>query len=292
MTQFKFEAIGTAWKIDLYRQLDQTEEISIFSAIKNRIELFDKAYSRFRADSLVTKMSKQTGDFILPDDAEPMMSLYHDLYVRTGGLVTPLVGNLISDAGYDAQYSLQQKKELRVSPAWDDVLDYKHPTLSILKPVLLDFGAAGKGYLIDCVGQVLETAGVTEYCIDAGGDILHKNIVPNSAPVRVGLENPDNISQVIGVYTLGNGSICGSAGNRRAWGDFTHIINPKTLVSPRDILATWVIADTALLADALATCLFFVSTDALAGTYDFEYVLVRSDHSIEKSTNFSGEIFT
>ena len=35
---------------------------------------------------------------------------------------------------------------------------------------MLDFGAAGKGYLVDIVGQVLENHGIKNYVIDAGGD--------------------------------------------------------------------------------------------------------------------------
>jgi thiamine biosynthesis lipoprotein len=217
-----------------------------------RIDIFDKAYSRFRSDSLVTEMSKKAGTYVLPDDAEPMLSLYYDLYRKTSGLITPLIGNIISDAGYDAEYSLNQKKELEVAPTWEEVIEYFHPKLIIKKPALLDFGAGGKGYLVDLVGEVLEANGISEYCIYAGGDILHKN----KTPLRVGLENPVDTSQVIGVYTLGNGSICGSAGNRRTWGNFTHVINPKTLTSPKDILSVWVSAKTAMLADSLATALF------------------------------------
>ncbi len=305
MAQFNFKAIGTAWKIDIYGD----NETNLLSKIQARIELFDKAYSRFREDSLVTEIlrsdegnkSSKNGnsrEFIFPDDAKPMMDLYYDLYLRTKGLVTPLIGQLISDAGYDAKYSLQAKEKLQPSPKWEEAIDYTHPILTVKKPVLLDFGAIGKGYLIDLVGKVLEADGVTEYCIDAGGDILHKGVTP----IRVGLENPDNFDQVVGVYTLENGSICGSAGTRRKWstkfGDFTHIINPMTMVSPKDIIAVWVTADTAMLADAIATCLFFASADKLTKvnelgqSYSFEYMLIRSDRSFEKSDGFKGEVFT
>jgi thiamine biosynthesis lipoprotein len=287
MTQFNFEGIGTKWRIDIYQELPIEKIDKILSDVKNRVEIFDKNYSRFREDSLVMKMSKEKGNFLLPDDAEPMLSLYYDLYKRTGGFFTPLVGNLLSDAGYDVKYSLRQKKELEVVPSWEEIIEYKHPYLHIKKPAILDFGAGGKGYLIDLVGKALEENGVFEYCIDAGGDILHKN----KTPIRVGLENPENTKQVVGVYTLQDGSICGSAGHRRAWGNFTHIFNPKTLSSPTDILAVWVVAKTALLADSIATCLFFVPYSAL-NNYEFEYVILRSDHSIEKSSNFSGEMFT
>ncbi len=289
MAQFNFEAIGTKWQIDIYeKDLSSQTEKDLFRKVMERIDVFDKAYSRFRTDSLVTKMSKESGTFILPHDAEPMMALYHDLYLRTDGLFTPLVGNLLSDAGYDAQYSLQQKKPLETPPAWDDVLSYRFPELIMKRPAMLDFGAAGKGYLIDIVAEVLEENGVHTYCVDAGGDILYKN----TEPIRVGLEDPENTGQVVGVCTLLQGSICGSAGNRRAWGNFTHIIDPKNLVSPRDILAVWVTASTAMLADAIATCLFFAPAGIFTGAYDFEYVLMRSDRSVERSAGFSGELFT
>ncbi|MDR3557970.1 MAG: FAD:protein FMN transferase [Candidatus Pacebacteria bacterium] len=283
---YDFDAIGTKWHIDIYDKLDESAGEKIRSNIMKRIDLFDQTYSRFRQDSLVTKMSREKGTFTLPPDAERMLSLYRELYLTTDGLFTPLIGGLISDAGYDAEYSLKQKKKLEKPPTWDEAMDYRHPDLMIKKPSLLDFGAAGKGYLVDLVGKVLEENGVKGYCIDAGGDILHKG----KKPIRIGLENPMDANQVIGISMLGDGSICGSAGNRRKWKNFTHIINPMTLTSPTDIIAVWVAAGTALLADALASCLFFVPVSALAA-YKFEYVLIHSDGSFEKSPGFQGEIF-
>lgn len=286
MTQFNFEGIGTKWQIDIYEEISPAKESALLSHIRNRIEIFDKNYSRFRDDSLVMQMAKIAGDFVLPADAEKMFALYHDLYKITGGLFTPFVGDMLADAGYDERYTLRQKKELIKAPAWEEVMEYEFPNLKIKKPAILDFGAGGKGYLVDLVGQVLEENGIQAYCIDAGGDILHKN----KTAIRVGLENPENTSEVVGIYELQNKSICGSAGNRRAWGDFTHILNPKTGESPRNILAVWVVADTALLADALATCLFFVPATTLS-QYVFEYVLIYADHKLEKSPNFQGEMF-
>jgi thiamine biosynthesis lipoprotein len=329
MAQFNFHAIGTTWRIDIFDNFNDisgkaAKEVEILARVKKRIEAFDKAYSRFRPDSLVTEMSKKSGTYELPPDAEPMMLLYHDLYKKTGGLVTPLIGNLISDAGYDAQYSLLSKKTLKAPPTWDEAIEYRpsdssvadqgidrlqsnaKPTLIVKHPVLLDFGAAGKGYLIDLVGEVLEENGVLHYGINAGGDILYmdkrtsdkpkhdatenRGSIESDGSIQIGLEDPEDAGKVIGVCDLESGSICGSAGNRRKWGKFTHIINPKTLESPSDIIAVWITAKTALLADALATCLFFVPAANLSDDYDFEYVLVRKDRSVEKSEGFMGKL--
>lgn len=288
MTAFTFNAIGTSWQIDLYETLPQEREERLLVLIKTRVEVFEQTYSRFRPDSLVATIARQQGTYTLPPDAEDLLALYYELYKRTEGFFTPFMGRALSDAGYDTTYSLQQQRELSAPPQWEDVFEYKHPTLIVREPVALDFGAAGKGYLIDIVGALLEAEGIYAYCIDAGGDILYKN----NEPLRVGLENPRNTEEVLGVYMLNSGSICGSAGNRRAWKNFTHIINPKTLVSPTEILAVWVVAETAFLADALTTCLFFLPAKALADTYTFEYAIVRSDFSIETSVGFNGELFT
>jgi len=255
-------------------------------AVRKRIDEFDKAYSRFRADSLVTRMSKETGIFELPPDAKEMMDLYYDLYKKTGGLVTPLIGNVLVDAGYDAEYSLKQKKDLVAPEKWEDVLDYQFPNLTMKKAALLDFGAAGKGYLVDIVSRVIEDHGVTAYCVDAGGDMVHRN----SAKLRVGLEDPEDTGKVIGVCELGDESMCGSAGNRRVWKNFTHIIDPHTLVSPKEVSAVWVVAKKAIVADALTTCLFFVRPEVMAG-YDFEYVIMHRNRSVERSQGFEGEVF-
>ncbi len=299
MAQFKFKAIGTSWVIDIYKELDNKQQAEILTRIMQRIDEFDKAYSRFRPDSIVTHISKKSGNYEFPEDSKILFEIYFDLYKKTNGFFTPLIGQMLIDAGYDASYSLKQKKDLLAPPKWEEVMEFHSnfkqtgkQTLSIIKPIQLDFGAAGKGYIIDLVGKVLVEYGIDSYCINAGGDILYKNSDTKSEPIRTGLENPQNTEQVIGICNLKNKSICGSAGNRRAWGNFTHIMNPHTLVSPKDITAVWIVADTALIADALTTCLFFVEPKTLSGSYSFEHVILYKDGSFDKSPNFPGELFT
>ena len=234
-------------------------------------------------------MSREAGTYTLPADAEKMLDLYQDLYQRTGGALTPLIGQVLVDAGYDPAYSLTVGTPTR-PPAWDDVLVYDFPTLTLKRPALLDFGAAGKGYLIDIVGGILAARGLTRFCIDAGGDLLYRR--DDATTLRVGLEHPSRIDHVIGVATIGSGSICGSAGNRRTWGPYHHIINPHTLASPRHLLGTWVVAETALLADAIAGCLFFAPASALKPRYTFEYLILLADGTTQRSAGFPAEVFT
>lgn len=288
MSPVVFEAIGTRWQIDIWDDIQENAQADILQKIHARIAEFDKHYSRFRDDSLVSMMTKQAGEYIMPDDAPPLLALYETMYRLTDGSMTPLIGQVLVEAGYDATYSLRSG-EVHTPPRYDEVVSYHHPKLILKQPALMDFGAAGKGYLIDIVGDILKREGVSRFSIDAGGDILHSRAEP---VLRVGLENPLDATQVIGVAWLGRGSICGSSGNRRVWGKYHHIINPHTLTSPKDIVAVWAMADTALVADGLTTALFFASPDVLRQAYSFEYALLRSDMSLESSSGFPAEFFT
>lgn len=284
----QFEAIGTKWVIDCLNVPDQLSEDSLIAKIKNRIDDYDKTYSRFRSDSIVSNIAKKEGVFNLPNDSRELFSIYEDLYKTTDGLFTPLIGSVLVDAGYDESYSFKASK-INPPEKFSEVVEFDFPKLEVSKPVLLDFGAAGKGHLIDIIGQILKKEGINDFCIDAGGDILYVN--ESITPLRVGLEHPQNASQVIGVVEIINKSICASSGNRRTWGQFHHIINPATLKSPEDILSVWVISEETIVSDALATCLFLVPPSKLIDNYKFEYLILYPDYTFKKSPGFEGEIF-
>jgi thiamine biosynthesis lipoprotein len=283
----KFEAIGTYWQIDINSK-NKKKVANVFTKIKKRIDEFDRTYSRFRDDSLIMKFAKKPGSIKLPADSKKLFSLYLKLYRLTDGLFTPLVGNLLEDAGYDKDYSLKKKK-LTPSLSWEESIRFHYPNLEFKKPAILDFGAGGKGYLIDIIAKILEKNSLFDFVIDAGGDILFKTSKNQS--LKVGLENPLKTDEVIGVCEIKNNSISGSSGNRRKWENFHHIINPKTLSSPTNILATWAIAKNAFLSDVLATCLFLVSPNKLKKHFNFHYLILKKDFSIIKSSNFPGKLF-
>ena len=282
---FSFEAIGTKWVIDCFEAFTSKKKVEIL--IQKRVEEFDKTYSRFRKDSLVWKISEKTGEYIFPEDSKDFFTTYDKFYKVTNGLFTPLIGNTLSEAGYDLDYSLVPKKINKV-PEVSTVYSWDYPKLITKKPYILDFGGLGKGYLVDIISGLLKENGVKSFCVDGGGDMICSNL---KEPMRVGLENPKDEKQVIGVVELNNKSVCASSGNRRRWDKYHHIMNPKTLESTDEILATWVIANDAITADGLATSLFLTPVKTLIKYFDFEYFILYPDFKFEKSNNFSSEIF-
>jgi thiamine biosynthesis lipoprotein len=283
-----FEAIGTSWTIRVKSAVPEKNWTRLERDVRRRIEQFDKTYSRFRSDSVVTQMAANAGTYQLPEDAAPMLGFYDQLYKATAGSVTPLIGQVMSDAGYDAQYSLRPKT-LHQPPTWEEVIEYSGSKVVLKQPALLDFGAAGKGYLLDIVGEIFTRAGIEKFFVNAGGDILHRT--DGNGALTVGLENPLDTTEVLGFATLHNKSMAASAGSRRKWSNYHHIIDPGSLESPREVLASWVIASDAMIADGVATALFFTAPVMLRRQFEFSYAILHSDMSLEYAKDFPVQIY-
>ena len=278
----RFEAIGTTWQVDTAEPLEE----SLRAAILARIDDFDRTYSRFRSDSLVARVATTPGRHEFPDDAGPLFETYRLLYAATDGAMSPLVGASLEALGYDRHYSMRPGYAV-AAPVWDDAVAWDGRALSTVRPVSVDVGAAGKGYLVDIVAGMLAAAGIPEFTVDASGDIRH-----SGPPIRVGLEHPLDASKAIGVVSL-TGAICASASNRRAWGDgLHHVVDATTGVPTSAVIATWAIAETALAADGLATALFFAEPARLAAHFDFDYVRMYASGRVEFSPHLRGELFT
>jgi thiamine biosynthesis lipoprotein len=283
-TSATFDAIGTRWTLTTAEPM----AAALLDRVEDVIAAYDALWSRFRGDSGVARVAR--GEAVdLGPTAAPLLDLLADLRARSGGALDPFVAASLDHLGYGSHGTLRPEEGYLPAPA--AVVERTGSVVRTVPPALLDVGSAGKGQLVDLVAAELATAGHVDALVDASGDLRVAGL-----PLRVALEHPYDPEAAIGVVEVVDGAIAGSAVNRRDWSPeggrrLHHVLDARTGRPVETVAATWVLAESAMLADALATALFFVGPEALADAYAFEYVRMRTDGVADWSAGLPGEVF-
>lgn len=282
MSVWSFEAIGTRWEIVADAPLPARTR----DAVAVVITRFDAEWSRFRADSVVSRLRVRGGTVGAPEDATAMLDAYRELSRATRGAVNPLIGAGLEALGYDAALRLTPGAPQAAPQDWERLLHWSAPELTLREPAMIDVGALGKGRLVDRVAQVLASV-PGRVIVDAGGDLRVRG-----GSARIALEHPYDPTSAIGVVEIADRALCASGVNRRAWGDgLHHVLDARTGEPVRTWAATWAIGADAMLADAVATALFFEGGPELAGRWGIDWVRMSTDGTAERSHGFDGELF-
>lgn len=176
--------------------------------IEDLISDYENVLSRFKGDSIVGQMRVAThgGTFDFPDWTLNLFDLYDHLFSATNGAIDPCVGEDLIRLGYDKSYSSVNEPNadehtgaIHGRATWDHAIEHHGTTLVTHGPVALDFGACGKGYLVDLIAERLGVAqSDLRYVIDAGGDLL----VHTSEPITIALEDPSDPANAVGVAEI------------------------------------------------------------------------------------------
>lgn len=281
MSTWRFDAIGTRWEIETVEPLEPERRARVEAVVAE----FDATWSRFRDDSVVSRLAQSGGTVTTPADAVAMLDAYCELSAATAGAVNPLVGASLSALGYDASYSLSAGDPVAAPQDWPEVLSWDADRMSLASAALIDIGALGKGRLVDLVATAVDDV-EGALVVDAGGDMAVRG------ETRVGLEHPFDSTKAIGIATVRDQALCASATNRRAWGDgLHHVLDARTGIPVRTWAATWAFAPDAMHADAVATALFFDGGPALAERWGVEWVRMSTNGIAERSPNAPVELF-
>ena len=291
------EVLGSVVQIKL-----QECHSPLFSICFSELERIERAFSRFRVDSELSKLNQHLG--VWQDASAELLGLVEQaeaFRMRTAGNFDISLKARLEQLGYDPEYSFKpkEKEDPRRIPAspFSSAFQLDIPHGRILLHKEIEFGGLGKGYAADQVARLLESKGVHHYYINAGGDIYAKKEAPNTPPWFILLEHPDDPERVIGKIELDGRGIAGSAPNRRRWGEngrLHHLLNAKTGEPAEGVKAIFVVAKTGIEADAYATAIFtagFEEGIALSQKLPVEILFVSSKDEMYQSPGFDAELF-
>jgi len=214
--------MGTMIGIDVREAVDPAVERAAVEAFLEALRAIDRRFSPWRADSEISRISDGA---LAEADASPdvrwVLAVCDDLAAATGG-------------AFDAR---------------------RHRTDGRLDP-----SALVKGWAIEEAARHLDSAGLSRYCINAGGDILARGLPAPDRRWRVGIRHPANAAGVAAVVEVSDRAVATSGLYER--GD--HITDPRTGAAPDSLRSVSVIGPSLAMADAYATAAFVLGPKGLA----------------------------
>jgi thiamine biosynthesis lipoprotein len=180
---------------------------------------------------------------------------------ETEGAFDPTVGHRMEARGFNREHrtgeTVRSGGEFAGDISYKDVqIDPDNRTITLLRPLTLDLGAVAKGLAVDMAAR--ELAPFRDFAIDAGGDLYLSGLNPAGEPWSVGIRHPRNDGELIDSLRVSDTAVCtsGDYERRTPEADEHHLLDPRTGLSPRSVASVTVLADGAMLADALATAAF------------------------------------
>ncbi|MCX8198207.1 MAG: FAD:protein FMN transferase [Candidatus Micrarchaeota archaeon] len=282
------EHLGTVVEVKL-----PASSSSLFPACFAEFSRIEKAFSRFLPDSELSRLNSRLG--VWQDATEELLLLVQkaeEFRAKTRGNFDITLKSRLEELGYGPKPAPSAKPSPLLGffqPPFK--LDTKKRRILLNKQI--EFGGFGKGYAIDRVASILDKEKVKHYYINAGGDIFAKS-ADGEPGWQILLEHPDDPQKAIGKISLDCMAIAASAPNRRRWGNAHHLLNAKTGMPADGMKACFVLARTAIEADAYATALFsagFSAAIELAASLPIDALLVSKDGKMYQTFGFKAEFF-
>lgn len=281
-----YPALGTYFWIEVFEDLSLENISEISEVIKKEIIDFDNKYSRFKSDSLVSKLNQNSKLENSPTDLIEMINISFKISDLTNNTFNICLLKQLEKSGYDAKLTFKEKdKELPIVVPASDLLKIVGKNIYLKKDYKVDLGGIGKGFLVDKISKIIKDKfRVNYFLVNAGGDIFVTS--DNGNPVEIKLQNPINNLEFIGSVYLKNQSLCASSPFNRKWKGnvtnniYSHIVDSK---GKNKFNSSFVVSDNAVTCDAIATALC-VDEDCLLDISEVTFLVLNSEGKILKNT--------
>ncbi len=232
-----WRALGTTCEVQFPASAGAAGEVWAREA-QAWVAAFEAKYSRYRADSLLSRINAEAGRGWVEIDAETerYLDLCGSLHFMTRGALDPTSGPLLRLWNYQAPQSAwptdEEVETARRLVGWAKVERRAGQVRLPLVGMALDFGGWGKEWAVDAAWQLAAKHGLNSVLVDFGHDLRAGSPPPGKPAWHVGIEDPDlpgtaRTSLAVwqkGVASSGDYLRFGAIGGRR----FGHIVDPRT----------------------------------------------------------------
>lgn len=260
-------ALGTRCEVH-YAATSDAQATGFEQAAVAWVTAFEAKYSRFRPDSLLSRVNAAAGLAPVQIDAEmeQLLALCDRLHFMTQGVLDPTALPLMRLWDYKAENPRLPSDEAiaaaRRLVGWNKVRRTPGHVFLPEPGMALDFGGFGKEWAVDIVAAIARDHGITAALVDFGHDLRAIGLPPGRPAWHIGLEDPERPGDAKGSLAITRGQGVASSGDylRRVVIDgvrYGHIVDPRTgRPVAHGCRQVTVVAPTCLQAGVLSTAAF------------------------------------
>lgn len=257
---FKFKAMGSPCEFHAFARDDAWHKSSELAQAE--VLRLEKKYSRYRTDSVLSEINKNSHKAPMAVDSETagLLNYARMCFEQSDGLfdITSGVLREVWDFKSDNPV-LPNEDELNTvlkRVGFNKVL-WDGETLQLEQGMELDFGGMVKEYAADRAKQVFLQQGITSGLVDLGGDMAFMGSKPNGAPWAVGIRDGLFLNQAACTLQLSKGAIATSGAYERYFvldgKRYCHLLNPKTGKPVSYLASVSVMSGSCLVCGSMAT---------------------------------------
>ena len=258
---YSFQAMGGPCSLQLFAPEDSQLERAARAA-KAEVLRIESKYSRYREDSVVSRINASAGDRIgvdVDDETAALLDYAAAAHEQSDGLFDATSGVLRRAWDFKAHKLPQQSQLDALLPlvGWLRV-QWQRPRIILpLQGMELDFGGFGKEYAADRTAAVLAAMGVHHGLVELGGDIRVLGPQPDGTSWRIVIRHPRSPEVPVADVELGAGAIASSGDYERyfelAGRRYSHILDPHTGWPIEGLAGVSVLAEQCLVAGTATT---------------------------------------
>jgi thiamine biosynthesis lipoprotein len=255
-----FRAMGSP--CELHLQAGSTAEARAAADLaRAEVDRLERKYSRYRDDSLATRINRSAGDpegLEVDDETAALLDYAAIAFEQSDGLFDPTSGVLRRAWDFRSGRLPGAGTIAALLPrvGWKR-LRWERPRLWLPGGMELDFGGFVKEYAADRVAEGLRRNGLRHGLVDLGGDLAVVGPHPDGSPWRVGIRDPRRPERALGCIPLHRGAIATSGDYERFMivdgRRYSHLLDPRSGQPVEGLASATVVAPHCLVAGTATT---------------------------------------
>lgn len=233
--RIRFQAMASPCEV-VMAGIDERKAQHLAKAVVDEVRRIEAKFSRYRTDSIVSRINAAAGGepVLCDEETWSLLEYAESLYQSSDGLFDITSGVLRRAWNFDLKQvpSDEQLADALRLVGWSRVERDRQQVRLPEAGMEVDFGGFGKEYAADRAGAILSQQGLTHGYVSLAGDMRFVGPKPDGRPWMIGIQDPRQKGQLVATIPMERGGLATSGDYERFFEvdgrRYCHIIDPHT----------------------------------------------------------------